>query len=209
MTRPDPLELARRAAAGDRAALEELLLAEYERLLARIESKLPRDLVGALGAEDALQDTYAEIARRIGEFEPRNERSFFNWACTLADHRVIDLVRAARAAKRGGDARQVHTAADADASVIDLLGHLASHERTPSRSAAGREAVAAIRAGLAQVGDDYREALRRRYIEGLPVAQIAAEMGRTEASVHMLCHRGLRQLAEILGESSDYLSRKQ
>jgi RNA polymerase sigma-70 factor (ECF subfamily) len=81
-------------------------------------------------------------------------------------------------------------------------------ERTPSRSAAGHEAVRAVQVGLAGLKSDYREALRLRYIEGLPVAEVAARMDRTERAVHMLCHRGLQCLRAAVGRSSQFLSSK-
>lgn len=201
-------ELVRRAGAGDSSALEELLLDQYDRLAAQIAGKIPPRLQAALSPEDVLQEAFLEVSRRIATFTPQGDGSFFRWVATIAEHRLIDMVRAHQAAKRGGGRQQVTAAPDASQSMIDLLTMLAVHERTPSQSAAGHEAAAAIGAALVRINPDYRDALRLRYVEGLPIAQIAARLGRTEPAVHMLCHRGLHALREALGPDSRFLSRK-
>jgi RNA polymerase sigma-70 factor (ECF subfamily) len=80
--------------------------------------------------------------------------------------------------------------------------------RTPSASAAGHEAVSAIQSALELLPADYREALQLRYIEGLPMAEVAARLKRTEGAVQMLCQRALKQLAARMGSASRFLSRK-
>ncbi|RMF77808.1 MAG: sigma-70 family RNA polymerase sigma factor [Planctomycetota bacterium] len=205
----EPEQLVQQAIAGDRTALEELLLLHYDRLLARIARKLPTDLRGALSPEDVLQDVFLDVAERIGAFRPDGPEAFARWSATIAEHRLIDLVRSRRAAKRGGGRKAVEAApGDWSQTAIDILGQIAIHEHTPSRSAAGHEAVAAIRTALERINPDYRDALRMRYVEGLSVAQTAERMGRTPQAIHMLCHRGLSELRDVLGPDSDFLSRK-
>ena len=87
-------------------------------------------------------------------------------------------------------------------SIVEWLDLLAAHERTPSLSAAGHEAAALVEGALAGLKDDYREAIRLRYVEGLCVAEAAARMNRTEGALCLLCHRALRRLRETLGSSA-------
>ncbi|HOW71193.1 MAG TPA: sigma-70 family RNA polymerase sigma factor [Phycisphaerae bacterium] len=202
-------QLLDRAAAGDQTALESLLLNCYPHLAARIARKLPAAMKSQISPEDILQETFAEIFRHMGRFEAQGAKAFFRWVAGIADHRLVDAIKAQCAAKRGGGREPVDLAAAPEvSSAADLLAVFAAHSRTPSRSAARHEAVAAVQAALNALGDDQREALRLRYIEGLPVAQIAERMSRTEGSVHMLCNRGLKELRAILGRSSEYLSHK-
>ena len=98
---------------------------------------------------------------------------------------------------------------DPTGSVVGLLDLLAAHSRTPSRSAAALEATAAVERALSELKDDYRQALLLRYVEGLSVSDVADRMNRSDAAVLMLCQRALRQLHLILGDSADYLSRKE
>ncbi len=200
-------ELAARAAQGDAAALERLLVVHYDRMLAELTPKLPAEFRSVLTAEDVLQETFVVAFREIGSFVPQGPGSFHAWLAAIAQHRLFDLVKGLRAAKRGGGRAGVDAhPAGGEGSVISLLEALRVDQHTPSRSAAGHEAVRAIHVGLASLREDYREALRMRYLEGLSVAEAAARLGRTERAVHMLCHRALRELRAFLGRSSQYFS---
>jgi RNA polymerase sigma-70 factor (ECF subfamily) len=199
-----------RATAGDQLALERLLLGCHDRLVAQLTGELPADLRGVVSADDVLQEAYVVAFRQIGTFEPRGPDAFYKWLRAIAKNRLFDAIKAARAAKRGGGrARAEAPAGPATSSVVELLDLLNLHDHTPSRSAAGHEAVAAVQVALASLKEDYREALRLRYIDGLSVAETAARMNRTDRAVHMLCHRALQQLHEALGRSSQYFTRKQ
>jgi len=198
-----------RAVAGDQAALEHLLVSHYDRLAAEVGRKLPTALRGVIAAEDVLQEAFVVAFREIGRFEPRGPDSFHHWLAAIAKHRLLDLVKAQRRAKRGGGRVALEAEARSpEESMVGLLELLNAHEHTPSRSAAGHEAISAVQVALAGLKEDYRQALQLRYIEGLPVAEVANRMGRTERAVHMLCHRGLQRLHESLGRSSRFFSRK-
>lgn len=204
---PDEAEVLRRAIDGDTAAVQELLLLHYDRVAQRLNGKIPADLQGTLTVEDVLQEAFADVVQRISSFTSRGEGSFLGWIYTIAEHRLIDLARAARAAKRGGGRAQIDGAVGEGSTVGDLLTLLAAHEHTPSRSIAGHEAVGAVQAALSGLKDEYREVLHLRYFEGLSVAQTAERMSRTEPAIHMLCHRAVAQLRDHLGNASRFLSR--
>ena len=91
-------------------------------------------------------------------------------------------------------------------SLPDLLERLCQHSRTPTRSVARREAIAALQAGLAALPSDQRSAVRLRYLESLPVAEVAERMQKPPHAIHMLCYRGLRKLKAWLGSASKILS---
>ncbi len=197
------------AKAGDTSALERLLVAHYDRLATEVAHGLPDRFRALVSADDVLQETFVVAFREIRHFEPTSPDAFHRWLATIAKHRLLDLVKAQRAAKRGGGRAAIGDARRSpEESLVGLLELLQVNERTPSRSVAAHEAIRAIQAGLAELKDDYREALRLRYLEGLPVAETAARMQRTEHAVHMLCHRGLEQLREALGRSSKFFTRK-
>src|SRR5688572_24848657 len=66
----------RRAAAGDRAALERLLLDHYEPLVAKIAHRLPSSLQSIVAVDDIVQQTYSKVFRCVADFEPRSDDSF-------------------------------------------------------------------------------------------------------------------------------------
>ena len=67
---------------------------------------------------------------------------------------------------------------------------------TPSRIVRQNEALGVMSACLATLPDHYRDVIRMRFMEGRPVAEVAQAMGRSIGSIHMICHRALRQLRE-------------
>ena len=98
------IDLISRAVAGERIALEELLLMHYDRLGARIARKLPSSLRRVFNEEDILQQSFTEIFQRIRSFHPSGKWAFYRWIATIADHRLRDAIKAQRTAKRGGRA---------------------------------------------------------------------------------------------------------
>ncbi|RJP35296.1 MAG: sigma-70 family RNA polymerase sigma factor [Phycisphaerales bacterium] len=212
------------AVAGDQAALAELLVLHHDRVHAVVERGLPRELRGAVSAEDVCQEAYITVFQKIGDFEPRGDGGFGQWVTTIARRKLHDHIKGLRAQKRGGEGRpdggsgQLRSARSAveggghrreeRRAVIGLLEMLAVHEGTPSRSAAVAEAVSAVEEALAELGGDYAAALRLHYVEHLPISAVAERLGRSEGAARMLCHRGLRRMREALGSPWKFFSRK-
>jgi RNA polymerase sigma-70 factor (ECF subfamily) len=197
------------AVAGDEAALQHLLISHYDRLAAEVAGKLSDKFGSVIAPEDVLQETFVVAFREIRRFTPQGPGSFYHWLATIAQHRLWDLVKGLRAAKRGGGRVGLHRPVRSpEESLSRLLELLNVNEWTPSRSVAGREAISALQVALAGLKEDYREVLRLRYIEGLPAAETAARMNRTEHAIHMLCQRAMERLREALGRSSQFFSRK-
>ena len=199
-------ELLARVVAGDRLALQRLLIGHQTRLMARIEQRLPPDLRSVISAEDILQETYIEVFRNIQDFQGTDENAFFAWLATIARNRLVDNVRAQCAVKRGGGRRRIETTGSS--SVAPLVEMLLTDSHTPSRSVAAHEFESAIGVALAGLKPEYREALQLRFLGGLSAAEVAARMDRSVWSIHKLCSRGLQQLRESMGEASKFFSRK-
>jgi RNA polymerase sigma-70 factor (ECF subfamily) len=197
-------ELAARAVAGDRMAYDRLLVRCQRQLYDRIRVKMPAVLRGVVSVEDILQDTFVEGWRSLGGYRSQGEGSFGRWLSTVADHRLLDAAKAQRAAKR--DRRRTAAPPDDKAELIDFLSRVTVYERTPSQSAAGHEAAHAIQRALLALKAEYREVLQLRYIEGLPVADTAERMGRSEWAVHKLCARALQRLRDAVGSPSRFFS---
>lgn len=195
------------AKTGDEDALSRLLVLNHDRLVDAIRPKIPPKLAGAISAEDIVQETFVITFRRIDKLELTPNATFFHWLAGIASNVLRDAVKAGRTAKRGGDRARIDSpAVGPDQEMIGLLEMLAAHSHTPSRSAARNEGAAAVGAALDELPEDYQHALRLRYLEALPVADIAARLGKSEGAVHQLCHRGLRALRDVLGASSNYFS---
>src|SRR5262249_38699749 len=82
---PDRAQVAA-AIAGDRVALERLLLAHYDLLERRIGVKLPPRLQSTHAVEDILQLTFLQAFRDISRFEQRAEATFGDWLARIAEN---------------------------------------------------------------------------------------------------------------------------
>jgi RNA polymerase sigma-70 factor (ECF subfamily) len=187
----------------DPRAAQLLLLAEQPRILAYIERHLPGSIAALIQPVDVLQDVYIDAFRRIGGFVRHDETSVYRWLVTIARVHIAMLLRRQRAKKRGGgDTVNVSQATD---SLVLMLEELAVTRRTPSRSAAGHELMAALERALDRLGGGAAEAIRLRYVDGLTALEAAARMGRTVAAVHMLCQRGLLSIRRDLRSVSQFI----
>ncbi|HYE17374.1 MAG TPA: sigma-70 family RNA polymerase sigma factor [Tepidisphaeraceae bacterium] len=194
-------DLLRRAMAGDGRALERLMEIVEPQLTAYVARHLPTDLRAQLDPPDVAQDVYVEAFRHFGDFRPDgNPDAFARWVLTIARHRLINVVAALRAAKRGGGARTLRDGSEDGGGVVRLLEQLAAQRRTPSQSAAAHEDVRRLEQCIADLPEDYRRAVTLRHLEGLAVADVARAMDRTPGAVHMLCSRGLRALRDRLAD---------
>ena len=79
------IELVRRARTGDTAAENELCVRYLPRLQRWAHGRLPAWARGALDTHDLVQDTFIQVLRRIGEFEPRHEGAFHGLSAPGAD----------------------------------------------------------------------------------------------------------------------------
>jgi RNA polymerase sigma-70 factor, ECF subfamily len=197
-------DLVKSAIAGEPLALDRLLLLHYPRLRQRIERRTPASFRSIIAPEDVLQETFTEVYRGFGAFQPSGRDAFYRWISTIAEHRLLDMLRAQRAAKRGGGRARV--APLAQTSIAALVEIVAIDPHTPSRLAGGQEAVSAIQVALAGLREEYRLAITFRYLEGLPIAEVAQRMGKTESAVHKICSRALQALRTSMGEGAKYLS---
>ena len=125
----DTEELARRAAAGDRAALDELLRAIEPGVLRHVARFLPY----RQDAEEAAQDVLVKVATRIGTFEGRSRFSTWLYEVTANQARQTYRSLRRRAAERTTDAPverpDPRTTSVIAGSRLDLLDALERLER--------------------------------------------------------------------------------
>jgi RNA polymerase sigma-70 factor (ECF subfamily) len=183
---------------ADLEALQAILHAHSDRLLAYLTRQMSNNLRRFVEPQDVLQDTFFEAFRRSHEFQMQGPDSVFRWLVTIARHRMLAIVRMQRSLKRGGRVAEK----DGFASVVGFLEELAVYQRTPSQSAMSHELVSAIQQAINALEPQYCRAIQLRYIEGLTVQDAADRMGRTCGSILMLCNRGLAALKVQLQAAS-------
>ena len=149
--------------------------------------------VGAWGSDSGSAPRFDGPAQFYGWLEQvvRNE---LRQAARHARQRKRDVGREAGCGAAAGPAGRGF----AD-TCTDLLNRLSASGTSPSSAFSRQEAVGAVLAGLARLSDDQRAVVRLRFLEDVPAAEIARQLGKSEPAIHMLCHRGLKALREKMG----------
>lgn len=169
-------DLLRRAVDGrDERAFAELM-ARHEDKIFGLALRMMGDRADAL---DATQETFIAAYRRASSF--RGESAFSTWLYRIGINTCKDLLR-----KRGRAATPVEENDEGDQGP---------HPRSVEEDAARR--VDLTRA-LADLPNDYREAVVMHDIGGLPYDEIASITGVAIGTVKSRISRGRRRLAELL-----------
>jgi len=135
-------------------------------------------------AEDFTSETFLRALRRIGTISYQG-RDIGAWFVTIARNIILDHMKSARkrlevttADTVEGDQREPSP----ESAVIDLL----TSERL----------MEAVR----KLGDEQRECVMLRFIQGFSVSETAAVMGKNDGAIKALQHRAVRKLAELVGD---------
>lgn len=191
---------------GNRTAMSALLVAGFDPLRSAIAQQIAKTPGAAqFEPEDVLQEAYAAAWAKLGDADFDSFAAFLAWLRQIAENKLVDLQRASLADKR--DVRRQASAWGVQSGTyVNLLDCINSPMSTPSRGAARNEAMAVLMVQMLQLPEDYRRVIQWRLLDGLPVAEVAERLGRSEAAIHMLFHRALKQLRDLMGAPSDYLT---
>ncbi|HXS27093.1 MAG TPA: sigma-70 family RNA polymerase sigma factor [Steroidobacteraceae bacterium] len=160
----DDEELLRRFAGGEAHAFEQL----YRRHELKVFRYLLRNLQNRALAEDALQETWFAVARDAARYQPRGAR-FTTWLFTIAHHRMIDALRAARATV------EWDTAEEGSSRVVDVRDGTAVAE--PYAATVATEQLGALLRALATLPEEQRQAFLLQQEAELSVEEIASVCG--------------------------------
>lgn len=185
----DHEQLLHQTRTGDADALEQMLIHYLPRLRAFVRARAGAKLRQLESCSDLVQSACRDVLAALPEFEWRGEAEFRNFLFRAAWRKVVDHARRHAAKVRDADRQQPLTEAD---------GAFLASTLTPSRDLQSREELDNIEAALAQLPDDYREAVVLRRVLGLSYAEIAEELERSEGAVRNLVSRGLARLSAHL-----------
>ncbi len=168
-------ELLVTARAGDRAALEALLL-RYQSKVYGFGMRMCRD---PEDAKDVLQDTLFAAARTVRNF--RGASSVSTWLYTIARSFC------AKKRRRGRSVAAVALSVDTDR--LAVAAQVAHPGPGPEQQLESREVEAVLARAIAGLAPMYREVLVLRDMEGLSAAEVAGVLGVTVDTVKSRLHR--------------------
>ena len=179
-------QLVERAQRGDKHAFE-LLIAKYQRRLARLISRFVRD---AAEVEDVTQEAFIKAYRALPGF--RGESAFYTWLYRIGINSAKNYLLAAK--------RRVPTTTFFDADEAEGFedAGLLQEVSTPENELMSKQVVEVVNASLQQLPDDLRTALTLREIEGLSYEEIADVMNCPIGTVRSRIFRAREAIAENL-----------
>ena len=197
-----------RALAGDRQSLISLLETVGPIVRSRIVPKIGPRLRIFVDDDDVMQVTYLEAVTRLDAFKGGGASGFLAWVQRLADNNLIDAIRMHEASKRPDPRKRVGAGGvgddpDALIGLVELVGVTST---TPSNTAEKNDMRNAIEAVLLRLPPDYASVIRQYDLAGKPIAEVAAELGRSEGAVYMLRARAHDRLRDLLPSESKFFS---
>lgn len=163
---------------GDAAAFGEL----YDKYVDVVHRYVLHRLGDRVIAEDLTSETFLRAFRRISSISYQG-RDVGAWFVTIARNLVLDHLKSSRFRL------EVNTADPDDVRRV---------QSGPEAAVLARAITDELVRAIAQLGDDQRECVVLRFLQGLSVAETAAAMNRSEGAIKALQHRAVRRLAQLL-----------
>lgn len=198
----DP-ELLERIRRRETPALIEYLEANRGPLLGFIRKSLSDALARKVEPDDILQEATLSAIQALPQFD-LTDRDPFGWVCQQIERRIIDAHRRYVGAQKRSTGKEVGLSAGGDADAGGLIDMLAASMTTPSQAFSRDQKEFKLQVALQSLPEDSREALRLRYVEGLPSKEIAERLGRTDGAVRVLLTRSLAKLQALLEDESEF-----
>jgi RNA polymerase sigma-70 factor (ECF subfamily) len=184
---------------GDNEALGRLLEQYRGYLLMLAHRYLSDRLRRRVDPADIVQLTYLEAKRDLPAFRGETPAEFAGWLRGMLKNNVATAVTRHITTQKRSMKREVSAspAAGKD-SGAGWIQQLPGSTTSPSGVAIREEAVVALLEALHQIPETQAEAIRLRYMEGLPLAEIVERMGKSDTAVAGLLKRGLQKLRTIM-----------
>jgi RNA polymerase sigma-70 factor (ECF subfamily) len=148
-------------------------------------------------SSDIVHDVYCRALEKHDQFRGESDGELVRWLQRILDNIVKDKIRAAHADKCDIDRVQPMEAAVTESS-LRLDGFLVADQSSPSERVERAELLVRVAGALDQLPAVQRDVIIYHHLHGVPVAEIAGQMGKTESAVAMLLYRGMCRIRELL-----------
>ena len=173
--------LIERMAAGDEAALA-AFYQDFAPTLYGLALKMMKD---EKEAEDVLQEGFIYIWRKAAAYNPQLN-SPFGWAVMIVRNKAIDRIRSRRRVERIVERVTAEFSHFADADERSVDEPVFSEQRT------------IVRAGLAHIPEEQRQAIELAFFSGLTHEEIAAHLATPLGTIKARIRRGLIRMRDLV-----------
>lgn len=170
--------LVRQMLAGQEAAFDAFVDEYYPRLYRFALTRVGNDTDSA---QDVVQATFEKVMPKLAAY--RGEAALFTWLCSFCRFEIAAHWR--KTYKREPEVELVEDSAH----VRAALESLAQLEDGPAQRLERLELARLVRVALDHLPIHYGNALEMKYLEGIPVRQIAARMEITPKAAESLLTR--------------------
>ncbi len=168
-------------------------------LLARLQ--VPPRLQAKVDVSGVVQQTLLAASQGAAQCRATDERGRLAWLRGILAHQLGGEIRRFQTAARDvGREESIERGLEDSAARFDAW--LAAGQTSPSEQAIRKEQLLDLARALQQLPEDQRMAVELRYLRGLAVSEMVAEMGRTRSAVAGLLARGLKRLRQLLSPDS-------
>ena len=169
----------------------------YLYFLARADlgPKLQQDV----DASDLVQQTLMDAHAKKDQFRGETDAQRAAWLRQILSHNLADALRHQYRAKRDVSRQQPLELAIGD-SFCRAGSWLEARQSSPSQHVAKKEELLRLADALTELPNAQRDAVILRHLQGLSLADVAHQLGRTQAAVAGLVYRGLNKLHDLLDE---------
>ncbi|OYP31046.1 sigma-70 family RNA polymerase sigma factor [Rhodopirellula sp. MGV] len=185
---------------GDNSAFGQLLEQYRGYLIMLAHRHLSDQLRRRVDPIDIVQVTFLEAKRDLASFRGESPAEFAAWLRGMLKNNVATAVTRHVMTQKRSVRREV--AADVpggnDSAGAPWITQLPGSTTSPSGIAIKAETALALVEALHQLPETQAEAIRLRYMEGLPLALIVERMGKSDTAVAGLLKRGLQKLRSII-----------
>nr|WP_245783416.1 sigma-70 family RNA polymerase sigma factor [Amycolatopsis sacchari] len=183
---PDSWDLVHAAQKGDSTAFGTL----YDRYVDVVYRYVYFRLGDRELAEDITSETFLRALRRITSVSYQG-RDVGAWFITIARNIVFDHVKSSRYKL------EVVTDEVSESGSAPFVGQTTDGSGPEQQALAGATREALLKC-IAELGEDQRECIVLRFIQGLSLTETAQIMKRNEGAIKALQHRAVRKLAQSL-----------
>ena len=189
---------------GDNEALGRLLEQYRGYLLMLAHRYLSEPLRRRIDPADIVQLTYLEAKRDLPGFRGNTPAEFSAWLREMLKNNVAAAVTRHVTTQKRSLKREVdgEGGSHQDSAAGGWIAQLPGSTTSPSGVAIRAEAVVVLVEALHQLPETQAEAIRLRYMEGLPLSEIVQRMGKSDTAVAGLLKRGLKKLRVLLDTQS-------
>ncbi len=185
--------LVRLVQTGDAAATEDLFARYLPRVASMVALELGvprRELSG--DAEDIVQEAILRALKALPAFEVRSPGAFAAWLARIVENCVRQ-----RRVTQGNSKSRLLWQRYGDMSLSESF--FSSQEVSPSRILSGAESAGLVEQALLALPGLYRRVLSLRHLAGATYAEIAQDLGRTEANCRKMAQRALEMMRVEMG----------